>query len=118
MTGLDRRLLYFGTDLIQGNDSVALEHCVKLIGRQATDVIDGSRRPANLDAVDFRSRAETKVQAEIVLRKITASAMNLVGLRHSTRDNFRTSVESEAIAFCSGELETDPMASRNTIIFQ
>jgi len=118
MTGLDRRLLYFGTDLIQGNDSVALEHCVKLIGRQASDVIDGSGRPANFDAVDFRGRAETKMQAEIVLRKITAAAMNLVGLRHSSSNNFDAGVESEAIRLGSGELETDPMASSNTIIIQ
>jgi hypothetical protein len=62
--------------------------------------------------------AQPRVYAQIVLRKITASAMNLIGLRHSTGDNFDASIECEAVAFGSSELETDPMASRNTFIFQ
>lgn len=118
MTWLGRWRLELWADLIRGDDSVAFEHCVELVGRQAADVIDGSGWPANFDAVDFCGRAEPKVQAQIVLREIASAAMNFAGLRHSSGNNFDTSIEGEAVAFGSSELETDPMASRNPMIFQ
>ncbi len=63
-----RRRLEFGPDLVCGNDSVAFEHGVELIGGKRADVIDGAGGPVNFNAVDFRGRAETEVLAQIVLR--------------------------------------------------
>jgi hypothetical protein len=37
-------------------------------------------RPADLEKVDFAGRAEAEVQPEIVLRKETTAAANLVNL--------------------------------------
>ncbi len=81
-------------------------------------MIDGSGMPVNFNAVDLCSRAETEVQTQIVLRKIAATAVNFIGLRHSAGDDFDAGVEGEAIAFGSSELETDPMTPWNAGIFQ
>src|SRR5690348_13227511 len=57
----------FRPDALWWNDSVSFEHGVMLVRGKIGDVIDYSGRPANLDTVDFRSRAETEVKAEIIL---------------------------------------------------
>ena len=63
-----RRRLELGPDLVCGNNSVAFEDRIKLIGSKRADVIDGAGGPVNFNAVDLGGRAETEMLAQIVLR--------------------------------------------------
>ena len=58
------------------------------------------------------------MDAQIVLRKIAAAAVNFVGLRHAAGDDFDARVERQTIAFGAGKFEADPVAAGDAVIAQ
>ena len=56
------------------------------------------------------------MNAQVVLRQITAPAVYFVGLRHTSGLDLDSSVEGEAIAFRACKLETHPVPSRNSVV--
>ena len=55
---------------------------------------------------------------QIILRKIAAAAVDLVGLRHAAGDDLDAGIEREPVALGAGQLEADPMASGDAVIAQ
>src|ERR1035438_5607038 len=70
----------------------------------------------NSDTLDFFSVAKSKVDAQIVLREITPSAVNFIGLGHSSGDDCDSGVEGQSIACGSVEFEAHPVATGDAAI--
>ena len=87
-----------GTHLGQGDDSFAFQNAIELIGREILGRIDRAGWPAYFERVDLSGCAEAKMHAEIVLRNITAAAVNLVGLGHPSGDDFQACANRQSIA--------------------
>src|SRR5438045_2512697 len=106
------------TNLLGRDDSLPFKHAIKLIHRQILQRIHGSRRPANLNRIDFRRGIQTKMDSQIILGKIAAAAMNLVDLRHTTGDNLDSGANSGPVALASSKLKRDPMIGIVAFVMQ
>ena len=58
------------------------------------------------------------MQAQIVLRKVTAAAVNLISLRDTACSHFDARADGEAVALRTREFKTDPVTARNAVIPQ
>lgn len=103
---------------LSGNDTLAFEHSVILIRDQRSDVVYRAGWPVNLYAVDLCGGAETEMQAQVVLREITAAAMDFAALRHPAGDHFDACIQRKAIALRAGQFEADPMMPWNSAVSQ
>src|SRR2546426_177339 len=90
------------------------DHLVRL------DVLQGFHQPAgpaNLEHVNPVRFADAEVDAEIVLRKISAAAAHFVNLRvriffaGEMRDAFDARTDAAAIGFCSDGFDLDPIVA-------
>jgi len=52
---------------VSRHNSRTFEHGIELVGGQSAERLDRSRRPANLNVIDFLGRAKAEVQARIIL---------------------------------------------------
>ena len=66
------------TNFLCRDDSLPFENAVELIRRQVFQRFRTAGGPANLQAVDPRRLAQSKVDTHVILREITASAVNFV----------------------------------------
>jgi len=72
-------------DFVGGNYALPFKDCVELIYVEILQGFHFAGRPADFQAADFGGFAKPKMNALVALREKTAAAVNLVGLRHSTR---------------------------------
>src|SRR5258708_7820779 len=96
----------------------AFQDGIELVSRQIRERVQFSRGPANFDAVDFGGGAQTEMQTKIVLRQVTAAAVDLVALRDAPGDDFDSCADCEAVALRSRQFETDPVAAIDALILQ
>jgi hypothetical protein len=66
------------------NDALAFDDGIEAIHSGHVYMFDGSAWPMNLNAVDFRRNSQTKVNAKIVRRGITATADHIAALPDAT----------------------------------
>src|ERR1700682_3347141 len=109
---------YSWPNAVSRHNSRTFEHGIELVGGQIGERLDGSRRPRNLDAIDFFGRAQTKVQASVILGEIAAAAVHFVGLGHPTRCKSDSGTNRHAIAFGARQIEADPIAAWYAVVFQ
>src|SRR5258706_1025896 len=67
--------------------------------------------PANFDGVHFCRRAETKMQAQVVLREITSAAMDFAELLNTCRADGHAGADRSAIAFCADQIKQGAMVA-------
>src|SRR5947207_11402722 len=85
LTGTIRSSTYRWRQVFGIADPRALHNRVNTVGGHVLERFDRAVRPANLDGFHFFRRAQAKVEAQIVLREITSSAVDLVELFHARR---------------------------------
>jgi hypothetical protein len=105
-----------GANLLEWDDSLALQNIVELVCFYVLDDVSCTRRPADFDAVDFGRGAQTKVYADITLREIASTTPDLVGLRDAARGKFDSRSDRQTVAFGPSQSQADPMTARNTVI--
>jgi hypothetical protein len=57
------------------------------------------------------------MESKSILREVTATAMDFVGLPDAAGDHLDSRADRQAIAFCDGEFETDPMTTEDAAVF-
>src|ERR1700759_257753 len=106
----------FGTDRLRRDNSSSFENGIELVGYQIFENINCSGRPMDFNQVDLGGRSQPEVNSQIMLRKITASAVNLFRLAHATRQNFEPRADCKTIALGAGQFEAYPVSSRDAVI--
>src|SRR5580700_12073880 len=88
------------------------------ISRNVAHRIDRAARPEHRDTVGARRCAQTKMQTQIALREIAATAADFIDLSQGARLYYNT--RADAIPIRSGpcELYTDPVARRRRIRYE
>src|SRR6266581_7989179 len=107
-----------GANAHGGNDAGTLQDGIKLVGGDVRERIGFARWPENFHAVDPGGSTQSEMQTQIVLREVTAAAVNFVRLRHAAGNHLDPRADSEAVALRAGQFETDPMPACNAMVFQ
>src|SRR5260370_32796950 len=102
--GRQRRRESFGIP-----DPRTLHDRINTVGGHVLERFCRAIRPANLDGFHFFRRAEAKVEAQIVLREITSSAVDFIELFDTCRANRYARADRRAIALVAYELEEHSM---------
>ncbi len=105
-----------GANLLEWDDSLALENSVESVCFYVLGDVSCTRRPADFDAVDFGRGAQTKVHAEITLREIASTTPDLVGLRDAARGKFDSHSDGQTVAFGPSQFQADPMTAHYPVI--
>ncbi len=74
---------------------------MNLIQSRRRDLLDGSGRPANLDAIDGRDASESKVQAALILRTEATASGNFLHLLLAVPEHAHFSADGASIAAAS-----------------
>src|SRR5215469_4294786 len=101
-----------------GNDAGTLQDGIEPVGGQISKGIGFAGWPEDFYPVDLGGRIESEVQTQVVLREVTAAAMNLIGLSHAAGSHFDACADGQAVALRTRQLETDPMPAGNAVISQ
>src|SRR3569833_1516678 len=88
------------------NDSFAFTDGVVAIGLEILQGFHFARRPTHFEGIDLCGGTESKMHAQIVLRKVAAAAVDLVRLGDAIGRQLELRVERQAVALCAGEFET------------
>src|SRR5713226_4621488 len=86
-------------------DSRTFHDRIDAVGRDIPECLDSSVWPANLDGLHFCSRAQSKMQTEIVLRKIARAAAHFAELLDASRTDGHPSADCGAIALGANQAE-------------
>src|ERR1019366_4384431 len=110
--GIAEELRQVSGEITEGRgvlDSVSFPDGVDLVGWDVFQALDLAGWPAHFNRVNSCRRSQAKMKAQIVLRKITATATHFVELRNSSGLNGDARTDRGAIAFCSGQREEHPV---------
>src|SRR5580704_8336975 len=97
------------------NNALAFFHRIEMVGGQVSQSFYLSRRPKDFDFVDAFPAPEAEVNAEIVLRKVTASAEDLTRLNEISRRNSHPRVQGQRVALYPLQFKADPMIRRTAL---
>src|SRR5437660_12670210 len=101
--GLSRRS---GANAHGGNDAGTLQDGIKLVGGEVRERIGFARWPENFHAVDPGGSTQSEMQTQIVLREVTAAAVNFVRLLHAADNPLDPLADSESIAIRGGHVDS------------
>src|SRR5580704_5839476 len=102
---------------LRRNHALPLEHRIELIGGKVSQSLHLARWPADLQAVDLGCSAQPGVDAQIVLREIAATAVDLIGLGNAAGNDLEPGVERQPVALrTAGQLEADPVPPRHPMV--
>src|SRR5882762_8375462 len=96
----------------------ALHNRINTVGGHVLERLDRAGRPANLDGFHFFRRAEAKVEAQIVLREITSSAVDFIELLDACCANRYARADRRAIALRADEFEEHAMEAAGIHVLQ
>ena len=88
-------------NLVGRHNSFPFQNCVKPVYRQTFEYFGRPTWPSDFQRIDLVSRTQTEVNAQIVLRQVAATTVNLFSLSNPARDDCQSCPNRKTVAFDS-----------------
>src|SRR5215469_14993367 len=105
-------------NLIRRNDSLSFQNCIRPVRWQTFNYFGTPTRPLDLQGVDLVSRAQTEVNAQIILRQVAATTVDLLSLSDPACGQFQPCTDGKTVAPDSLEFKADPVVPRYSVILE
>ena len=104
--------------MLRQQSPLALFQCDDLVGLQVLKTLFSSTRPEDFDTLDFRSGPDPEMQAQVVLRDVTAAAAHFIYLLQISSYYGDAGANAVAVRFFPDGFDQNPILPLAIILQQ